>query len=61
MQYIFNPTRGSSEIAWDTASTSPEPSLDPPEYWEIESDRREDLCSPQNPCLDDFDTSLEPD
>ena len=61
MRFYFDATRGYSAIDWRMANGG-EPPLEPPdEYWEIESDRREDLCSPKSPCLDDFETSLEPD
>ena len=61
MRFYFDATRGYSAIDWRMANGG-DPPLEPPdEYWEIESDRREELCSPESPCLDDFETSLEPD
>ena len=58
MRYRFNATKGSTEIVW-TLGSGGEPPLDPPEYWELESDKRCD--EDDEHCRDDFLTSVEPD
>lgn len=57
MRYRFNATKGSTEIDWSLGPGG-EPPLDPPEYWELESDKR---CDEDHLCRDDFLTSTEPD
>ena len=59
MHYRFNPTTGSTKINW-SMGPSGEPPLDPPEYWELESDKREATSCDEN-CTEDFLTSVEPD
>ena len=57
LSYRFDATRGSSAVDWRMASGGQLP-LDPPEpteYWEIESDKRDDEHQ------DDFLTSVELD
>ena len=60
MRSRYNTTRGSSAIDWRMAPCGG-PSLDSPEYWEIESDRSEELRRAEDACLADFLTSVEPD
>ena len=57
LSYRFDATRGSTAIDWSMDRCG-EPRLDPPEtseYWELESDKREDEHK------DDYLTSCEPD
>ena len=53
LSYRFDPIRGSSSIDWRSSSIGGPP-LDPPEDAEPEQDG--DDC-----CVEDFETSLEPD
>lgn len=60
MRTYYDTTRGSTAIDWRMASCGGPP-LEPPEYWEIEADRSEDLRESEDECRTDFLTSVELD
>ena len=60
MRFYDNTTRGSSAIDWRLAPCG-EPSLESPDYWELESDRSEELGRAEDACIHDFLASVEPD
>lgn len=60
MRTYNNKTRGSSAIDWRLAPCGGPP-LESPDYWELESDRSEELRRAEDTRIDDFLTSVEPD
>jgi len=60
MRTYFNATRGSQALTWHLDPCGGPP-LDPPEYWEVEADKHEELRESEDECRSDFLTSLDPD
>jgi len=60
MRTYFNATRGGTAVDWSVAACS-EPSLECPDYWEIEGDLREAARCHEDRCIDNFLTSVELD
>jgi hypothetical protein len=61
MRTYNNTTRGSSAIDWRLAPCGGPPIEPPNDYWELESDRSEELRRAEDTRIDDFLTSVEPD
>ena len=53
MRFRDNNTRGSTEISWSELAQEGLP-LDPPDYWEVEADRRKRLARLEELDLDDI-------
>ena len=60
MRTHFDATRGSQAITWHLDPCGGPP-LEPPEYWEVEADKSEDLRKSEDACITDFLTSVELD
>ena len=53
MRTYYDATRGSSAINWAVAAFGGPPMDPPDDYWEVESDLREDLRGTEDGDLDD--------